>query len=54
VSPSSAMPRYGVSTTLQSDDDRWTATILRSLDEVVALKKTEGGPISVHGSTTVR
>ena len=26
------------------------ATILRSLDDVAALKETDGGPISVHGS----
>lgn len=48
-----AMPRYVVSTTLASDDDRWPATILRSLDEVAALKETEGGPIAVHGSATL-
>jgi dihydrofolate reductase len=45
-----SMPRYVVSTTLQSDDPGWPATILRSLDDVAALKQTEGGPISVHGS----
>lgn len=45
-----AMPRYVVSTTLASDDSRWPATVLRSLDEVAALKQTEGGPIAVHGS----
>lgn len=45
-----AMPRYVVSTTLSEEDPRWPATILRSLDEVAALKRTEGGPISVHGS----
>lgn len=45
-----AMPRYVVSTTLEHDDPRWPATILRSTDEVAALKETEGGPISVHGS----
>jgi dihydrofolate reductase len=48
-----AMPRYVVSTTLKEDDERWPATILRSLDEVAALKETEGGPISVHGSATL-
>ncbi|WP_262851520.1 dihydrofolate reductase family protein [Mumia quercus] len=47
------MPRYVVSTTLESHDDRWPATILRSLDEVAALKETEGGPIAVHGSATL-
>ncbi len=48
-----AMPRYVVSTTLESDDERWPATILRSLDDVAALKQTEGGPIAVHGSATL-
>ena len=45
-----AMPRYVVSTTLERDDERWPATVLRSLDDVAALKETEGGPIAVHGS----
>ncbi|MET8580801.1 dihydrofolate reductase family protein [Streptomyces collinus] len=47
------MPKYVVSTTLAEDDlvtDWGDTTILRSLDEVAALKKTEGGPIIVHGS----
>jgi dihydrofolate reductase len=48
-----AMPRYVVSTTLETDDPRWPATILRSLDDVAALKQTEGGPIAVHGSATL-
>ncbi|KRC63691.1 deaminase [Aeromicrobium sp. Root236] len=48
-----AMPRYVVSTTLQQDDSRWPATILRSLDDVAALKQTDGGPIAVHGSATL-
>ena len=48
-----AMPRYVVSTTLASDDARWPATVLRSLDEVAALKQTDGGPIAVHGSATL-
>ncbi|MDO9456523.1 dihydrofolate reductase family protein [Nocardioides sp.] len=50
-----AMPRYVVSTTLAETDldPRWPATILRSLDDVAALKQTEGGPISVHGSATL-
>ncbi|MFC3492988.1 dihydrofolate reductase family protein [Glycomyces rhizosphaerae] len=48
-----AMPRYVVSTTLQEQDERWPATILRSIDDVAALKETEGGPISVHGSATL-
>jgi dihydrofolate reductase len=45
------LPRYVVSTTLEHDDSRWPAQILRSLDDVAALKETEGGPILVHGSS---
>ena len=45
-----AMPRYVVSSTLAQQDSRWPATILRTVDEVAALKRTEGGPIAVHGS----
>lgn len=45
-----AMPRYVVSTTLTEQDQRWPATILRSLDDVAALKEGSGGPIIVHGS----
>ncbi|MCZ4520435.1 dihydrofolate reductase family protein [Rhodococcus ruber] len=48
-----AMPRYVVSTTLEQDDSRWPATILRSIDDVAELKNTDGGPISVHGSATL-
>ncbi|MCX4967548.1 dihydrofolate reductase family protein [Streptomyces sp. NBC_00654] len=51
-----AMPKYVVSTTLTEDDlvtDWGGTTILRSLDEVAALKETEGGPIIVHGSATL-
>ncbi|MEZ0166156.1 dihydrofolate reductase family protein [Kineococcus sp. LSe6-4] len=48
-----AMPRYVVSTTLEHDDERWPATVLRSLEDVAALKETEGGPIAVHGSATL-
>jgi dihydrofolate reductase len=48
-----AMPRYVVSTTLAEQDSRWPATILRSIDDVAALKDTEGGPIAVHGSATL-
>lgn len=51
-----AMPKYVVSTTLGEDDlvDNWgETTILRSLDDVAALKQTEGGPISVHGSASL-
>jgi dihydrofolate reductase len=48
-----AMPRYVVSTTLEQDDPGWPATILRSVEDVAALKETEGGPIAVHGSATL-
>ncbi|MBV1853704.1 dihydrofolate reductase family protein [Catellatospora tritici] len=50
------MPKYVVSTTLTADDlvANWgETTILRSLDEVAALKQTEGGPIIVHGSVAL-
>ncbi|MFF8845813.1 dihydrofolate reductase family protein [Streptomyces sp. NPDC015127] len=51
-----AMPKYVVSSTLAEDDlvANWgETTILRSLDEVAALKEAEGGPIIVHGSATL-
>ncbi|MFE7353402.1 dihydrofolate reductase family protein [Streptomyces sp. NPDC057543] len=51
-----AMPKYVVSTTLTEDAlvSNWgETTILRSLDEVAALKETEGGPIIIHGSATL-
>lgn len=51
-----ALPKYVVSTTLTEDDllANWgETTLLRSLDEVAALKQTEGGPISLHGSATL-
>ncbi|WP_067566317.1 dihydrofolate reductase family protein [Nocardia acidivorans] len=50
------MPKYVVSTTLTESDlvDNWgETTILRSLDDVAALKHTEGGPIIVHGSASL-
>ncbi|GGT35397.1 dihydrofolate reductase family protein [Streptomyces purpureus] len=50
------MPKYVVSTTMTEADlvTNWgETTILRSLDEVAALKETEGGPIIVHGSATL-
>ncbi|WP_148588927.1 dihydrofolate reductase family protein [Streptomyces sp. WAC01526] len=50
------MPKYVVSTTLTQDDlvDNWgQTTILRTLDDVAALKRTEGGPIIMHGSATL-
>lgn len=48
-----AMPKYVVSRTLDDGDlvSNWgETTILRSLDEVAALKQTDGGPIIMHGS----
>jgi dihydrofolate reductase len=45
-----AKPRYVVSRTLEQGDDGWPATVLRSLDDVRALKETDGGPLLVHGS----
>lgn len=49
------MPKYVVSSTLDESalEPRWPATILRTLDDVAALKQTDGGPISVHGSATL-
>ncbi|WP_326705509.1 dihydrofolate reductase family protein [Streptomyces cyaneofuscatus] len=50
------MPKYVVSTTLKEDDlvsDWGDTTILRSADEVAALKETEGGPIIIHGSAAL-
>lgn len=50
------MPKYVVSTTLTDDDlvaDWGETTLLRSLDQVAALKETEGGPIIVHGSASL-
>jgi len=50
------MPKYVVSTTLTEDDlvSNWgRTTILRSLDDVAALKETDGGPIIIHGSTAL-
>lgn len=50
------MPKYVVSATLTEDDLvlNWgETTILRSLDQVAALKETEGGPIIVHGSASL-
>lgn len=51
-----AMPKYVVSTTLTEDglvSDWGETTILRSVDEVAALKKEEGGPVIVHGSAAL-
>ena len=44
-----AMPKYVVSSTVT--DPQWQhTTVLSSLDDVAALKETEGGPIFVQGS----
>lgn len=51
-----AMPKFVVSTTLADADlvsDWGETTILRSADEVAAVKETEGGPIIIHGSATL-
>lgn len=50
------MPKYVLSTTLTQDDlvTNWgEITILRSLDDIAALKETEGGPIIIHGSASM-
>ncbi|MFD8424531.1 dihydrofolate reductase family protein [Streptomyces sp. NPDC059466] len=50
------MPKYVVSTTLTEAElvTNWgETTLLRSLDEVAALKETDGGPIIVHGSVAL-
>ncbi|GAA3487277.1 MULTISPECIES: dihydrofolate reductase family protein [Streptomyces] len=50
------LPKYVVSTTLAEDAlvPNWGETsILRSLEEVAALKRTEGGPVVVHGSAAL-
>ncbi|MFE7283888.1 dihydrofolate reductase family protein [Streptomyces noursei] len=50
------LPKYVVSTTLTEDQlvsDWGETTILRSLDEVADLKRSEGGPIIVQGSASL-
>ncbi|GAB0105027.1 dihydrofolate reductase family protein [Nocardia sp. JMUB6875] len=50
------MPKYVVSTTMSDGDlvSNWgETTILRSVEEVAALKETEGGPIIIHGSAAL-
>lgn len=50
------MPKYVVSTTLGEDAlvDNWgPTTILRSLDDVAALKESDGGPVIIHGSASL-
>ena len=52
----SALPKYVVSTTLDGDTVPWGDSevhVLRSLDDVAALKETDGGEIHVHGSPTL-
>jgi dihydrofolate reductase len=47
------LPKYVVSSTLPADAlvDGWgPTTILRSADDIVELKKSEGGAIFIHGS----
>ncbi|MBY8870695.1 dihydrofolate reductase family protein [Micromonospora sp. PLK6-60] len=47
------LPKYVVSGTLSEDAllDGWgPTTILRSIDDIVALRKSEGGAIFIHGS----
>jgi len=47
------LPKYVLSTTLDDDAlvDGWgPTTILRSTEDVAALKQTDGGPIFIHGS----
>ncbi|GAA2349251.1 dihydrofolate reductase family protein [Saccharopolyspora halophila] len=51
-----AMPKYVVSSTLRDEDlvSNWgEITILRSLEDVAALKKADGGPIVLHGSANL-
>ncbi|WP_141013510.1 dihydrofolate reductase family protein [Nocardioides sambongensis] len=51
-----AMPKYVVSTTLTESDliEGWGEIhLLRSVDDVAALKESDGGPISIHGSATL-
>lgn len=51
-----AMPKHVVSTTLSGDTAPWgdgTVDVLRSLEEVAALKEADGGEIHVHGSATL-
>lgn len=51
------IPKYVVSTTLTEESvasSPWQpTTLLRTLDDVAALKQTEGGEIQVHGSATL-
>ncbi|MGX5819264.1 dihydrofolate reductase family protein [Chitinophaga lutea] len=50
--PINKYPKYVVSTSLQKAE--WdTSHILRNIEDVAALKKTEGGNILVYGSATL-
>jgi dihydrofolate reductase len=44
------IPRYVASNTLESADDRWPATIVRTVEDIAELKAKGDGPILVHGS----
>jgi len=50
-----AMPKYVVSTALEQTNPAWANThVLRSIDEVAALKQVEGrGSLLVHGSAAL-
>lgn len=51
-----AIPKYVVSTTLTDGElatDWGHTTILRSIDDVAALKQAAGGPIILHGSAAL-
>ena len=51
-----AMPKFVVSSTLQEADlvSNWgDTTILRTLDDVAAVKEGDGGPIIIHGSANL-
>ena len=50
------LPKYVVSTTLGQDAlvDNWgDITILRTIEDVMKVKETDGGPIVIHGSATL-
>ena len=51
-----AMPKFVVSSTLKEADlvSNWgDTTILRTLDDVAAVKEGDGGPIIIHGSANL-
>lgn len=50
------LPKYVVSTRLDEDslvDDWGSITILRSIEDIAALKKDDGGAIFIHGSAAL-